>query len=121
MKKNVMKKWVVVYEEPFEEWLETLSEDEKDSVLAIVGVLEVAGPILGRPYVDTLKDSKINNLKELRVQKDGSPLRAFFAFDPKRQAVLLCGGDKTGDKLFYKRMIELAEKTYETYLKELDK
>ena len=55
------------------------------------------------------------------MQKDGSPLRAFFAFDPKRQAVLLCGGDKTGDKLFYKRMIELAEKTYETYLKELDK
>ena len=42
MKKNVMKKWVVVYEKPFEEWLETLSEDEKDSVLAIVGVLEVA-------------------------------------------------------------------------------
>ena len=116
-----MKKWVVEYEAPFEEWFSTLSEDEQDSVLAVIGVLEITGPTLGRPYVDTIKNSKINNLKELRVQKDGSPLRAFFAFDPKRQAVFLCGGDKTGDKRFYRRMIELAEKTYESYLKELNK
>jgi hypothetical protein len=112
-------KWTVVYEAPFEEWFNTLLVDEQNSVLAIIGVLEIAGPLLGRPYVDTLKNSKINNLKELRVQKDGSPLRAFFAFDPKRQAVFLCGGDKTGDKRFYKRMIELAENVYLAYLETL--
>ena len=55
-----MKKWVVEYEAPFEEWFVTLSEDEQDSVLAVIGVLEITGPTLGRPYVDTLKNSKIN-------------------------------------------------------------
>ena len=93
-----MKKWVVEYEAPFEEWFSTLSEDEQDSVLAVIGVLEITGPTLGRPYVDTIKNSKINNLKELRVQKDGSPLRAFFFFFSKRQAELLCCGDNSGDK-----------------------
>jgi hypothetical protein len=60
-------------------------------------------------------------MKELRTQSGGSPLRTFFAFDPRRSAILLIGGDKTGDKRFYERMIPIADKLYETYLKEIRK
>jgi hypothetical protein len=56
-------------------------------------------------------------MKELRVQSKGRPLRAFFAFDPQRSAILLCAGDKTGDeKRFYKEMIKLADAEYRKHL-----
>ncbi|MDU9050236.1 MAG: type II toxin-antitoxin system RelE/ParE family toxin [Candidatus Electrothrix sp. Rat3] len=58
-------------------------------------------------------------MKELRTQCQGRPLRTFFAFDPRRTAILLIGGDKTGDKRFYERMIPLAERLYNNYLEEL--
>jgi hypothetical protein len=58
-------------------------------------------------------------MKELRSQCGGRPLRSFFAFDPRRTAILLIGGDKTGDARFYEKMIPLADELYETYLKEL--
>ncbi len=58
-------------------------------------------------------------MKELRTQCRGRPLRTFFAFDPRRTAILLIGGDKTGDDRFYERMIPLAEQLYDNYLEEL--
>ena len=70
------------------------------------------GPNLGRPYVDTIKGSKINNLKELRINSGGHIFRIFFVFDEKRDALLLIAGDKRGEKRFYKRIIPLAEKIY---------
>jgi hypothetical protein len=60
-------------------------------------------------------------LKELRTQSSGKPLRTFFIFDPRRSAILLIGGDKTGDARFYDRMIPIADQLYETYLAELRK
>ena len=85
------------------------------TLTSYITLLEVKGHHLGRPYVDSLKGTKqVNNLKELRVQHQGKPYRILFAFDPKRQAVLLCGGDKTGDKRFYKRMISIAEREFFT-------
>lgn len=44
-----------------------------------------------------------------------------FAFDPKRQAVLLVAGDKTGgsQKKFYKRLIEKADKRYKQHVEKL--
>lgn len=58
-------------------------------------------------------------MRELRIQSKGKPIRIFYAFDPKRDAILLIGGDKTGDKRFYKRMIPIADRLYDTYLEEI--
>ncbi len=108
--------WKVVTVDVFDQWFLALGEDEQVDVLATIKLLEWMGPALGRPYVDTLKASTLPNLKELRVQHRGKPYRVLFVFDPQRQAVLLCGGDKTGDKRFYKRMIPLAEREFAHYL-----
>lgn len=112
--------WTVLFEQPFEDWFLSLTREEKVDILAGIKVLEEYGPQLSRPQVDTLKGSKLKNLKELRVQHAGDPYRILFIFDPLRQAVLLCGGNKAGDKRFYDRMIPIAEKSYRQYLKELN-
>jgi hypothetical protein len=78
------------------------------------------GPLLGRPYVDTLKGSKYPNLKELRVQYKGEPWRILFAFDPIRQAIVLVGGNKTGDKRWYEKNIPIAETRFTEHLKTLE-
>lgn len=108
--------WTVLFEREFEDWFAGLSEAEQDSVLAMVGLLKEFGPGLSRPYADTLHGSHLPNLKELRIQHAGLPLRAFFVFDPMRQAVVLCAGNKAGDKRFYRRMMPLAEQIYARYL-----
>jgi len=58
-------------------------------------------------------------MKELRTQHRGRPVRTFFAFDPRRRAILLIGGDKTGDDRFYDRMVPLADRLYDEHLDEL--
>jgi hypothetical protein len=60
-------------------------------------------------------------MRELRVQSGGRPIRIFYAFDPRRSAILLIGGDKTGDGRFYERMIPIADKLYDVHLDELRK
>ena len=60
-------------------------------------------------------------MRELRVQSGGKPLRIFYAFDPRRVAILLIGGDKTADKRFYGRMIPIADRLYDAHLAELKK
>lgn len=113
--------WKVITVENFDDWFLSLDSSEQQNVLAAILVLEQFGPALGRPYVDSLKGTdKVKNLKELRVQHKGKPIRAFFAFDPLRQAVMLCGGDKTGNKHFYETMIPIAEREFLNYLKELE-
>ncbi len=109
--------WKVVTVEYFDDWFLGLDAAEQKDVLAAILVLEQFGPTLGRPYVDSIKGTeKVKNLKELRVQHKGKPFRVFFAFDPLRQAVMLCGGDKTGDKHFYETMISIAEREFMDYL-----
>ena len=97
----------------------SLDVDAKTDILRDVNVLSEIGPSLGRPRVDTLKKSRISNLKELRVQSNGRPYRLFFVFDVSRNAVLLIGGNKSGKKRFYEIMIPLAEKIYYNYLEEI--
>ena len=111
--------WEVEFTSEFRKWWQTLAEDERASLLAHVHVLRGVGPLLGRPYVDTVKGSRHSNMKELRTQHRGRPLRTFFAFDPRRRAILLIGGDKTGDDRFYERMIPLADRLYDGHLDEL--
>lgn len=60
-------------------------------------------------------------MRELRVQSGGRPLRVFYAFDPRRSAILLIGGDKTGDDRFYERMVPIADQLYDDYIAEIRK
>lgn len=113
--------WKVVTVDYFDDWFLGLDASAQQDVLSAIFVLEQFGPTLGRPYVDSIKGmDKVKNLKELRVQHKGKPFRVFFAFDPFRQAVMLCGGDKKGDKHFYKTMIQIAEREFVAYLQELE-
>ncbi|EJS6906047.1 TPA: type II toxin-antitoxin system RelE/ParE family toxin [Salmonella enterica] len=110
--------WQVITTECFEGWFDSQCEALQEEILAALSILSENGPSLGRPQVDTLKGSKFPNMKELRVQFAGNPIRAFFAFDPKRMAIVLCAGDKTGlnEKRFYKDMIKLADSEYSKHL-----
>jgi len=113
--------WAVEFTEEFGTWWDSLGPDEQESVAASIGLLEQLGPQLPRPHADTVKGSKHSNMKELRTQHQGRPIRTFFAFDPRRMAILLIGGDKTGDDRFYDRMIPIADTLYDKHLKDLKK
>ena len=79
------------------------------------------GPGLPRPYADTVKGSRYSNMKELRIQCRGEPLRAFFAFDPYRIGIVLCAGNKAGnEKRFYDRMIQVADREFTNWLNTLN-
>lgn len=110
--------WEVVTTGIFDTWFEEQDEGLQDEMLAVLHILSEHGPQLGRPQVDTVKGSTFSNMKELRVQYSGNPIRAFFAFDPTRKAIVLCAGDKTGmnEKRFYKDMIRLADEEFRKHL-----
>lgn len=112
--------WKIKTTDTFDEWLDTLEDVEREKVLAIMIVLQQKGPSLSRPYADTVKGSVHQNMKELRVQSKGSPIRAFFAFDPERAAILLCAGKKAGkDKRFYEEMLPVADREFSAHLEAL--
>lgn len=104
----------------FDLWWEECDESLQDAIAAHVGLLEEVGPILGRPYADTLRGSAIANLKELRVQHQGQPYRILYVFDPKREALLLLGGNKASNKRWYRKAILRAEAVYARHLEELE-
>lgn len=101
----------------FVDWYEGLSDDDSDAVQFVVDLLEAKGIALGHPYSSQIKGSRLK-LRELRVQSAGQPIRILYAFDPKRQAVLLLGGCKTGDDRWYDTNVPIAEKRFQKYLKE---
>jgi hypothetical protein len=113
--------YTVNFSAEFREWWNPLERDLKKVILMNVRRLEEYGPNLSRPHADTLTGSKLKNLKELRVQYRGEPYRILYAFDPKREAWLLIGGNKAGDKKWYKRMIPVAEAIFEAHLEQLRK
>jgi hypothetical protein len=104
-----------------EHGVDALTESEQISIDAHVRKLEQRGPNLPFPYSSGIAGSRHSHLRELRVQSGGKPLRIFYAFDPRRVAILLIGGDKTGDKRFYERMIPIADRLYDEHLAELKK
>lgn len=110
--------WEVLTTAEFEAWFEGLTAAQKRHLAAPLSALQMDGPRLGRPYVDSVDGSRHSNMKELR--KKGKPLRVLFAFDPKRRAILLVGGSKGGakDKGFYERMIRIAEDLFDRWLAE---
>lgn len=113
--------WDVEFTDEFGRWWGLLDEAEQESIATSVELLRQLGPNLGRPHVDAIKGSRHTNMKKLRTQHRGRPLRTFFAFDPRRCAILLIGGDKTGDNRFYEQMIPLADRLYEEHLETIRK
>jgi hypothetical protein len=112
--------WEVEFTDEFASWWTDLDEDEQDSIDQGVGLLEARGPSLPFPYSSDINGSKHGNMRELRVQHRGKPYRIFYAFDPRRSAILLIGGVKTGDDQFYERMVPLADRIYDDHLRQLD-
>jgi hypothetical protein len=113
--------WNVEMTDEFFDWWSSLSRRDQNSLQTGIELLESDGPSVGRPHADTVKGSRHANMKELRTQCGGKPLRTFFAFDPRRSAILLIGGDKSGDNRFYERMIPKADALYDVYIEELRK
>lgn len=111
--------WNIEYTDEFGEWWRSLNEGEQEDVAAVVALLEARGPQLPFPFSSGVEGSRHGHMRELRVQSGGKPLRIFYAFDPRRTAILLIGGNKTGDERFYERMIPRADKLYDEYLGEL--
>ncbi|HSU19926.1 MAG TPA: type II toxin-antitoxin system RelE/ParE family toxin [Acidobacteriaceae bacterium] len=110
----------VEFTDEFEVWWNGLTEAEQVSINEVVIVLMEKGPALGRPYADTLSGSKFPNMKELRVQHHGRPYRIPFAFDPRRVALLLLGGDKTGNSRWTAEAIARADTLYAAHLAQLE-
>jgi hypothetical protein len=107
----------VIVCDDFTAWYAGLDDATSDDVERAVGWLEEAGLRLSYPQSSAIKGATFA-LRELRIQSGGHPIRVFYAFDPKRQAVLLIGGDKTGDDRFYETMIPLSERIWKEYLHE---
>jgi hypothetical protein len=113
--------WPVEYTDEFGVWWDKLTEAERASTDAHVRKLEQRGPNLPFSFSSGIAGSRHAHMRERRVQSGGKPLRVFYAFDPRRMAILLIGGDKTGDKRFCERMIPIADDLYDAHLAELDK
>jgi hypothetical protein len=110
--------WEVIYAPEFEPEYDALSESVQDELVAHLIVLAQEGPQLGRPLVDTLSGSDHTNMKEMRFSVGRGVWRFAFAFDPKRRAIVLVGGDKGGkdQKRFYKKLIEVADERFAAHL-----
>ncbi|MBE9579971.1 MULTISPECIES: type II toxin-antitoxin system RelE/ParE family toxin [Moraxella] len=114
--------YIVETTDEFECWFDEQPLQVQMRLLEAFKLLEQYGHRLARPYADTLYGSKFSNMKELRIQIGGDPYRAFYAFDPLRQAIVLCAGNKVGnEKQFYKQMIPLADELYQQHLDKLTK
>lgn len=107
----------VITTDEFAAWYKNLSEFQQAAVIRVVDLLEALGTRLSFPYSSDLKGAK-HALRELRVKAKGSQIRIAYAFDPRRQAVLLLAGDKIGKDRFYEWFIPAAEKLWLQYLQE---
>jgi hypothetical protein len=113
--------WEIEYTDEFGLWWESLTEDQQEALDAAVVLLADAGPSLGRPLVDRVVSSRHQNMKELRVSKGGA-LRVLFAFDRRRAAILLLGGDKSGQwEAWYRTAVPIADDLYDEHLAELER
>jgi hypothetical protein len=115
--------WDVEFHDDFVIEYRELPEEVQDELQALVQVLEILGPQMKRPRVDTLNGSRHKNMKELRFDAGEGVWRFAFAFDPNRQAVILCGGNKSGisENRFYKRMIAKADARYSAHCAAINK
>ncbi len=109
----------VEYTDEFEGWWSDLTEGEQEDVASCVGLLEARGTTLGFPYSSDIRGSKYGAMRELRIQHKGDPYRVLYIFDPRRMAILLIGGNKTGDDNWYDKFVPIADDLYEAHLMEI--
>jgi len=114
-------RWEVEYTDEFGTWWNSLSVSEQESLDASVRLLEERGPTLGFPHSSGINGSRHRHMRELRTQHDGRPLRTLYAYDPRRSAILLIGGDKTGDARWYDTHVPVADRLYYEHLAQLRK
>jgi hypothetical protein len=109
--------WAVEFHEEFLPEFKQFSEAVRRQVYSLIEMLRTFGPQLGRPRVDTLKGSNHTNMKELRFHADDGVWCVAFAFDLKRRAILLVGGDKSGvsEDNFYRKLIEIADRRFDQH------
>jgi hypothetical protein len=112
--------WKILVTTEFETWHLTLADNEKIALSNVLALLEHRGPVLGRPHVDRVESSRFHNMKEIRLSNG---IRVFFAFDPRRSAVLLIGGNKSESESsspnwnrFYEQLIPVADEIYAGHL-----
>jgi hypothetical protein len=110
--------WQVDLHGDFAAEFRAFENEVQDELLVHIALLEHVGPRLGRPRVDTLNGSKHPNMKELRFDAAGGVWRFAFAFDPSRQAMILCGGDKSGgsESRFYRTLIKRADARFDAHI-----
>lgn len=111
----------VEFTDEFGGWWNQLTSEEQEDVGAVVEVLEEKGPSLRRPHVGTISGSRYSHMKELVIQHAGRPYRVLFAFDHRRVAILLIGGDKSGNPHWYDEFIPIADELYDRHLIQLKK
>jgi hypothetical protein len=111
--------WEIEFTDQFGEWWYTLSEEEQESARTSIVLLREKGPSLRFPHTSGIVTSRHKQMRELRVQHHGRPYRVLFAFDPLRVAILLIGGDKTGDDRWYDAYVPVADRLYDDHLNEL--
>ena len=103
----------------FERWWDALTPEEQEDVRASVVLLREFGPTLRFPHSTGVVSSRHNRMRELRIQHGGEPYRVLYAFDPRRTAILLIGGCKTGEDRWYETFVPLADRLYDDYLEDL--
>lgn len=113
--------WDIEYTDEFGCWWDSLTEYEQIDVAAYIGMLEICGPGLKFPYSSGVQGSKYAHMRELRVQHHGKPYRVLYAFDPRRVAILLMGGNKAGKDRWYEKYIPMADRLYSQHLTGLKK
>ena len=113
--------WEVEFTGEFNRWWGSLTGNQQDDVAWSVGLLTELGPALGFPHSSKIIGSSHSGMRELRTQSSGRPLRTLYAFDPLRVAILLVGGDKTGDDRWYETSVARADRIYGEHLRELRK
>jgi hypothetical protein len=111
----------VEYTDEFEIWWLSLNENEQDDIAAAVQVLAEEGTLLTFPLSSGIEGSRHMHMRELRIQHAGKPYRILYAFDPRRMAILLLGGKKTGGNKWYKKFIPIADDIYDKHIKTLKK
>jgi hypothetical protein len=112
--------WDVEGVDEFAEWFADLTVDEKVSVGRIVDLLIEHGPALPFPSSSGIESSRHRHMRELRIRHRGRAYRVLYAFDPRRTAILLLGGDKTGHDRWYEENVPKGDLRYDEYLLELE-
>lgn len=111
--------WAVEFTDEFERWWTGLTEEEQIAIDAKVRLLEARGPNLPHPHSSGIQSSKHPHMRELIVQSHGEPFRILYAFDPRRVAILLIGGNKTGNDRWYETFVPVADRLYDEHLSTL--